>query len=162
MSIESALEKLSLADSGSIADAVKADGVAKSGLAANIAGLVAKCASNTDDEALAGLAAAKALADVPEADAFTKECLTACKFLVVYHLCWNCISSTYCSVGAIARTQFSLMGHFFFTNESPWESHLCWYDMRSNEPKFPHIITPNTNNISPSSPFTCNSSIPAE
>jgi elongation factor 3 len=78
MSIESALEKLSLADSGSIADAVKADGVAKSGLAANIAGLVAKCASNTDDEALAGLAAAKALADVPEADAFTKECLTAC------------------------------------------------------------------------------------
>lgn len=78
MSIESALEKLSLADSGSLADAVKADGVAKSGLAANIAGLVAKCASKTDDEALAGLAAAKALADVPEADAFTKECLTAC------------------------------------------------------------------------------------
>lgn len=106
MSIESALEKLSLADSGSIADAVKADGVAKSGLAANIAGLVAKCASKTDDEALAGLAAAKALADVPEADAFTKECLTACKFFSGVSTGWNCISSTYCSVGAIARTQF--------------------------------------------------------
>uniref|UniRef100_A0A7S0B2M2 ABC transporter domain-containing protein n=1 Tax=Minutocellus polymorphus TaxID=265543 RepID=A0A7S0B2M2_9STRA len=78
MSVESLLEKLSLSDSGSIADAVKADGVAKSGLAANIAGLVAKCASKSDDEALAGLAAAKALADVPEADAFTKECLSAC------------------------------------------------------------------------------------
>ena len=58
-----------------------ADLFAKSGLAANIAGLVAKCASKDDDEALAGLAAAKALADVPEADAFTKECLTACKLL---------------------------------------------------------------------------------
>jgi len=78
MSVESMLEKLSLSDSGSIADVVKKDGVAKSGLAANIAGLVAKCASKDDDEALAGLAAAKALADVPEADAFTKECLTAC------------------------------------------------------------------------------------
>jgi elongation factor 3 len=78
MSVESMLEKLSLADSGSIADAVKADGAAKSGLAANIAGLVAKCASKDDDEALAGLAAAKALAGVPEADAFTKECLSAC------------------------------------------------------------------------------------
>ena len=113
MSIESALEKLSLADSGSIADAVKADGVAKSGLAANIAGLVAKCASKTDDEALAGLAAAKALAGVPEADAFTKECLTACKLLVVYLLCWNCISSTCCSVGAIARMQLEFDGSFF-------------------------------------------------
>mmetsp|Transcript_14583 Transcript_14583/g.34924 ORF Transcript_14583/g.34924 Transcript_14583/m.34924 type:complete len:1038 (-) Transcript_14583:54-3167(-) len=78
MSVESMLDKLSLSDSGSIADAVKKDGVSKSGLAANIAGLVAKCASKDDDEALAGLAAAKALADVPEADAFTKECLAAC------------------------------------------------------------------------------------
>ena len=84
MSVESLLEKLSLSDSGSIADAVKADGVAKSGLAANIAGLVAKCASKSDDEALAGLAAAKALADVPEADAFTKECLSACKLLCLH------------------------------------------------------------------------------
>ena len=83
MSIESKLEKLSLADGPSIAEAVKADGVNKSGLASNIAGLVAKCASKDDDECLAGMAAAKALADVPEADAFTKECLGACK-LVLY------------------------------------------------------------------------------
>mmetsp|Transcript_29827 Transcript_29827/g.65652 ORF Transcript_29827/g.65652 Transcript_29827/m.65652 type:complete len:1038 (+) Transcript_29827:123-3236(+) len=78
MSIESKLENLSLDDGASIADAVKADGVNKSGLASNIAGLVAKCASKDDAESLAGMAAAKALADVPEADAFTKECLGAC------------------------------------------------------------------------------------
>ena len=125
MSIESALEKLSLADSGSIADAVKADGVAKSGLAANIAGLVAKCASQSDDEALAGLAAAKALAGVPEADAFTKECLAACKLLVVYHYVGIAFRARVVLLAQLHECNWNLMGHFFFfNNESPWESHL--------------------------------------
>eukprot|EP00550_Attheya_septentrionalis_P006477 CAMPEP_0198284030 /NCGR_PEP_ID=MMETSP1449-20131203/3572_1 /TAXON_ID=420275 /ORGANISM="Attheya septentrionalis, Strain CCMP2084" /LENGTH=1037 /DNA_ID=CAMNT_0043980935 /DNA_START=12 /DNA_END=3125 /DNA_ORIENTATION=- len=79
MSIESMLEKLSLSDATSFADAVSKEGVVKSGLAANIDSLVAKCASSDEDEALAGLATVKALAETcPKAEAFTKECLTAC------------------------------------------------------------------------------------
>jgi hypothetical protein len=74
------LEKLSLSDATSFADAVSKQGVLKSGLASNIDALVAKCASSDEDEALAGLATAKALAETcPSAEVFTKECLTACK-----------------------------------------------------------------------------------
>jgi len=79
MSIESMLEKLSLGDESSMVEKVKADGVEKSGLSSSIDALAAKCASKTEADALAGLAAAKALAEgAPGAEAFTKECLTAC------------------------------------------------------------------------------------
>lgn len=79
MSIEDTLSKLSLDDASSIVDAVNADGVVKSGLAANIAGLVAKCASSDETEALAGLATAKALMEgAPLSESFTKECLGSC------------------------------------------------------------------------------------
>ena len=79
MSIEDTLSKLSLDDASSIVDAVNADGVVKSGLAANIAGLVAKCASSDEPEALAGLATAKALMEgAPLSESFTKECLGSC------------------------------------------------------------------------------------
>jgi len=79
MSLEEQFAKLSVGDESSIVEAVKADGVVKSGLAANISALVAKCASKDEAEALAGLATAKALAEgAPEAEAFTKECLAAC------------------------------------------------------------------------------------
>jgi len=79
MSLEEQFAKLTVGDESSIVEAVKADGVAKSGLAANIDALVAKCAAKDEAEALAGLATAKALAEgCPEAEAFTKECLAAC------------------------------------------------------------------------------------
>lgn len=80
MSLEAKLAELSLGDEPSIIEAIKKDGVDKSGFAPNISALVAKCASKTEEEALAGLATAKALAEgCPEAEAFTKECLTPCK-----------------------------------------------------------------------------------
>jgi hypothetical protein len=86
------LEKLSLSDATSFADAVSKEGVVKSGLAANIDSLVAKCASSDEDEALAGLATVKALAETcPKAEAFTKECLTACK-------CYNIFSAFFVHV----------------------------------------------------------------
>jgi elongation factor 3 len=79
MSIESKLENLSLGDEPSIVAAVKADGAEKSGLAAGIGALVAKCGSKDEAEALAALATAKALAEgAPEGEAFTKDCLAAC------------------------------------------------------------------------------------
>mmetsp|Transcript_19208 Transcript_19208/g.28697 ORF Transcript_19208/g.28697 Transcript_19208/m.28697 type:complete len:1038 (-) Transcript_19208:524-3637(-) len=79
MSIESMLEKLSLGDESSLVEKVKAEGVVKSGLADSIDALVAKCASKNEEDALAGLAAAKALAEgAPGAEAFTKQCLSAC------------------------------------------------------------------------------------
>jgi len=76
MSIESMLAELSLGDESKLVDAVKADGVVKSGLAANIDSLVAKCASKDAPAAIAGLTTATALSEgVPTAQAFTKECL---------------------------------------------------------------------------------------
>jgi elongation factor 3 len=57
---------------------VKESGVEKSGYAANINVLMAKCASKDEKEALAGLKLVKTMAEeCPEAEAFTKECLTA-------------------------------------------------------------------------------------
>jgi hypothetical protein len=82
MSLEEKFSSLSIGDESAIGDAIKEEGVEKSGFADNIDVLVAKCASNDDDEALAGLATTLALAKgCPEAEAFTKECLTACKLL---------------------------------------------------------------------------------
>lgn len=84
MSIESMLSNLSLGDEPKCISSVKAEGVEKSGYAANIDVLKAKCASKDEAEALAGLALAKAMAEgAPEAEAFTKDCLTAGKFSLV-------------------------------------------------------------------------------
>lgn len=78
MSIESKLEKLSLSDAPSLVEEVKSKGIEKSGLPSAIDVLVAKSDSKDEKEALAALALVKALAEgVPEAEAFTKECLTA-------------------------------------------------------------------------------------
>ena len=83
MSIESMLSNLSLGDEPNFISSVKADGVEKSGFAASIDILKAKCASKDESEALAGLAVAKAIAEgVPEAEQFNKECLTAGKISV--------------------------------------------------------------------------------
>jgi len=80
MSIEAKLAALTLDDVPSIVDAVKKDGPEKSGLAANISVLAARCDSKDDAEALAALKTVKQLAEeCPEAQAFTKECLDACK-----------------------------------------------------------------------------------
>jgi elongation factor 3 len=79
MSIESKLAALSIGDEPSLVEDVKKNGVEKSGLAANIHALAAKVESKTDDEALAGIALVKALAEgAPDAQAVTKICLAAC------------------------------------------------------------------------------------
>jgi elongation factor 3 len=79
MSLEEKFEKLSVDDIGSIVESVKSEGVEKSGLAANISVLSARCGSNDDNEALAALKTVKALAEeCPTAQAFVKECLGAC------------------------------------------------------------------------------------
>jgi elongation factor 3 len=73
------LEKLSLGDESSLVEKVTAEGCLKSGLADSIDALAAKCASKKEEDALAGLAAAKALAEgAPGAQAYTKQCLSAC------------------------------------------------------------------------------------
>jgi elongation factor 3 len=78
MSLESKLANLSLGDETSVVEAIKADGVEKSGFASNISGLIAKCASNDDNEAIAALTTVKAIAEgAPEAEAFNSQCLTA-------------------------------------------------------------------------------------
>jgi len=77
MSIVSKLEKLSLGDEPSIVEAVKSEGVLKSGLADSIDALIAKCDSKDSSEAIAALSTAKALSAVGEAEAFWKECLGA-------------------------------------------------------------------------------------
>jgi hypothetical protein len=85
MSLESKFENLSIGEEASIIEAIKKDGVDKSGFASSIDVLVAKCDSTDDDVALAALATAKAISEgCPEAEAFNKECLTACKFVLVY------------------------------------------------------------------------------
>lgn len=84
MSLEEKFAALKVDDVPSIVEAVKADGAEKSGLAANISVLAARCASKDEAEALAGLQTAKELAEnCPSSHAFTKDCLTACKFMRV-------------------------------------------------------------------------------
>jgi len=94
MSLDAKFAELKIEDVPSIVDAVKKEGAAKSGYASNVDVLAARCASSDDAEALAGMKVAKTLAEeCPEAQAFVKECLTACKFvclslmLPVVHLC---------------------------------------------------------------------------
>jgi hypothetical protein len=82
MSLEAKFAALALDDASAIVAGVKKDGVEKSGLAANIEVLRAKCASKDDAEAIAAMKTVTALAaECPETQAFTKECLFACKFL---------------------------------------------------------------------------------
>lgn len=84
MSLADKFNALSIGDESAIGDAIKAEGVEKSGFADNIDVLVAKCASKDETEALPALATTLALAKgCPEAEAFTKECLTACKLFIV-------------------------------------------------------------------------------
>jgi len=79
MSLEAKFANLSIDDASSVVETVKSEGVEKSGLASNISVLAARCGSKDEAEALAALAAVKALAEgVPEAQIFTKDCLAAC------------------------------------------------------------------------------------
>lgn len=84
MALEALFAELKIDDVSAIVAAVKKDGVEKSGLAANILVLVARCDSKDDVEALAALKTVKTLAEeCPEAQAFTKDCLAICKFCFV-------------------------------------------------------------------------------
>jgi|EP00979_Chaetoceros_neogracilis_P012424 elongation factor 3 len=77
MSLESKLANLSLGDEAAVVEAIKADGVVKSGFAANISGLIAKCGSNDEAEAIAAMATVKAVAEgAVEAEAFNAQCLS--------------------------------------------------------------------------------------
>lgn len=90
MSLEEKFANLTLDDSTAIVEAVKSEGVEKSGLAANISVLVARCGSKDDAEAIAAMKTVKALAEgVPSTQPFTKECLGACKwiFFIEYLRC---------------------------------------------------------------------------
>jgi len=77
MSLESKLANLTLGDAASVVDTIKADGVEKSGFASNISGLIAKCGSKDEAEALAAFATVKAVAEgAVEAEAFNAQCLS--------------------------------------------------------------------------------------
>ncbi|KAL3913531.1 MAG: hypothetical protein SGILL_006449, partial [Bacillariaceae sp.] len=79
MSLEEKFAKLSVDDASSVVATVKAEGVEKSGLAANISVLAARCGSKDEAEAIAAMKTVKALAEeCPLAQPFTKECLGAC------------------------------------------------------------------------------------
>jgi elongation factor 3 len=79
MSLEEKFAKLTVDDASSVVDTVKSQGVEKSGLAANISVLVARCGSKDDAEAIAAMKTVKALAEeCPGAQPFVKECLGAC------------------------------------------------------------------------------------
>jgi hypothetical protein len=81
MSLEAKFASLKIDDAASVVAAIKKDGIVKSGLTANISILAARCESNDDDECLAALKTVKTMAEEAfEAQAFTKECLTPCKY----------------------------------------------------------------------------------
>lgn len=83
-SLEATLAALKIDDVSGVIAAVKKDGVEKSGLAANITVLAARCDSADETEALAALKTVQQLAlECPEAQAFTKECLSACKSMLL-------------------------------------------------------------------------------
>jgi hypothetical protein len=80
MSLEEKLAELKIDDVPTIVELVKKDGVEKSGLASNATVLAARCASKDDAEALAAIKTVQRLVEeAPESQAFTKECLAACK-----------------------------------------------------------------------------------
>jgi hypothetical protein len=101
MSLDTLFAALKLDDASAIVAGVKKDGVEKSGLASNIEVLRAKCASKDDAEAIAGMKTVTALcAECPEAQAFTKECLLACKFRLAESRC-NCPNLSVCSLSRL-------------------------------------------------------------
>lgn len=81
MSLEAKFSELKIDDVGSVVETVKKEGSEKSGFAANVTVLAARCDSKDEAESLAALKIVTALArECPQAQAFTKECLGACKF----------------------------------------------------------------------------------
>ena len=87
MALEALFASLKIDDVPAVVEAVKKDGAETSGLAANITALVAKCDSADETEALAAFKTVTQLCiECPQAQAFTKDCLSACK----------CISSACC------------------------------------------------------------------
>ena len=77
MSLDAKFAELKIDDVQPVVDAVKKEGVEKSGYASNVDVLAARCASKDEAEALAGLKTAKALMEeCPNAQAFAKVCLT--------------------------------------------------------------------------------------
>jgi len=81
MSLEEKFSALTVDDAASVVDLVKKQGAEKSGYADNVSVLAARCDSKDDAEALAALKTVAALAkECPGAQAFTKECLGACKY----------------------------------------------------------------------------------
>lgn len=87
MSLEAKFAALSLDDAPTVVEAIKKDGLEKSGLAANISVLVARCDSNDDAETIAALKTVALMAkECPQAQAFTKETLGACTFRSNLHL----------------------------------------------------------------------------
>jgi len=78
MALEAKFAELTIDDVTSIVATVKAEGVVKSGLASNITVLAARCASKDEAEAVPALKTVLALTELPETQAFTAECLTAC------------------------------------------------------------------------------------
>jgi hypothetical protein len=80
MALEALFAELKIDDVSTIVETVKKEGVEKSGLAANITVLAARCDSKVDAEAMAALKTVKTLAEeCPESQAFTKDCLSICK-----------------------------------------------------------------------------------
>ena len=80
MSLEEKFANLSIDDAASVVEAVKSQGVEKSGLAANASVLAARCGSKDEKEALAAMKTVKDLAEgCPTAQIFIKDCLGACK-----------------------------------------------------------------------------------
>ena len=76
MSLEEKFGSLSLADVPSVIETAKKD---IKGVAAGIEALKARCESKEDAEAIAALSLVqKFMEEVPEAQAFVKECLGAC------------------------------------------------------------------------------------
>lgn len=103
MSLEAKFAELKIEDSQSIVETVKKEGVKKSGLVDSIATLTAKAASKDETEALAALKVIKDLVlECPEAQAFTKECITSCKSIFpsfVFETLWLVvIPGTLCSM----------------------------------------------------------------
>mmetsp|Transcript_54380 Transcript_54380/g.60784 ORF Transcript_54380/g.60784 Transcript_54380/m.60784 type:complete len:1040 (-) Transcript_54380:268-3387(-) len=79
MSLEEKFANLSMDDVSSVVNAVKSDGVAKSGFADSIVALIARCASKDEKEALTGMKLVKELAEQePTTQPFMKGCLAAC------------------------------------------------------------------------------------
>ena len=87
MSLEALFASLKIDDVNAVVEAVKKDGAETSGLAANITVLAARCDSADETEALAALKTVTQLCvECPQAQAFTKDCLSACKSFLSYSL----------------------------------------------------------------------------